>query len=413
MLKRGLELASDAYDLYNLAQDSQLTPSRALRYWSFKRRKQAEEAKSKSMSRLKMGWRPTRSRALTFRRRSRTPYRRTLRKSSSARSRVSSRFAKRSTKFRQFRQSRRRMIRKPRVPGWARGSFGRYLTKKTCVSDLGAWNMNSVGDNKQNFQSYYMTWAALADNLDEWFKNAFGADDMNQVLRNWEMYIDSIRKVLTLQNNYSMPAVVDFWIVTPKMSQLVNANSADIAGLSPGLISNQTPTESKTTTFAFDQVGHEPWMSGLFTDCFRMKKLKTVHLDPGQSTKIVVAGKGGLFSKAKYGVTEAGKFLDDHMIMRGLSRYGVLIRVRGKLVHDEDTVPAIGTAEYNVSHHVAYSSYNLDCAWRRTVRYRVPLMQDSLAGLTYTGRDFNGVSLMTQAHESRWGTSVTEAKAEL
>lgn len=413
MLKRGLELAGDAYDLYNLAQDSQLTPSRVLRYWSFKRRKQAEEAKSKSMSRLKMGWRPTRSRALTFRRRTRTPYRRTLRKSGSARSRVSSRFAKRSSKFRKFRQSRRRMIRKPKVPGWAKGAFGRYMTKKSCVSDLGAWNMNSVGDNRQNFQSYYLVWAAMADNLDDWFINAFGATTMADVKRNWQLFIESVRKVVTLQNNYSMPAVIDLWIVTPKKNQLVNASSADIAGISPGLISTQTPTESKTTTFAFNQIGHEPWMSGLFTDGFRMKKLKTVHLDPGQSTKITVAGKGGLFSKSLYGVTDTGKFLDDHMIIRGLSQYGILIRVHGKLSHDESTVPAVGTTQDNMFHNVAYSSYNLDCAWHRTVRYRVPKMQDDLAGLTYTGRDINGVSLMPQADESRWGASVTEAKAEV
>jgi len=329
------------------------------------------------------------------------------------------RYASRSNKFRKFRSLNRKTKRKVslrrsvRAPAWSRGAMGKYLSRSVVVRDNEAFNMNRMGNSKQNLQTYYLAWAATAVDLDNWLVNAGAHGVIADVARMEEIYVQSIRKHLTFSNNANMPCEIDCWVVVPRRPY--NQALAAVTGADPSLLTQTVLTETGTTAFSYEVDGHEPQMASYFVDAFRIKKISHKVLQPGQAWTANVTGKGGVFSKLKYGIEVGNGFDTHHTIMRSLSSYGLLFRAKGVLVHDESKVPTDGSAQVNSAFNVARGGFNLDCQWIRHTKYKVPcrfLMSFDHPGLTYTGYDIASLTTMAQANESRFGEAVVEAKME-
>lgn len=318
-------------------------------------------------------------------------------------------FKKRSSKFRSYRKKKRRFLKKrktkkPKAPAWAVGSLSRYLARRVLIKDNGQFNINKMGDNVQNRQQYHMHWNALASNLDQWLINAYNAigDSITNVNLNSEIFIKSVRTVLSVSCNCSMPVDLDVWMLTPRRKY--DEAESSITGKNPLLITYTEPTETKTTAFYYDIVGHDPTMCTRLMQAFKLKKVKSVRLQPGDTIKLPLAGKGGLFSKERYGIHSYAGFNDHHTVMKALSQYGLLLRARGVTVHDESKVTSGATPLDGTSLNLATSGFNLDCTWERKCYYMAPIqgLSDANQGMLYRGYDENAVAYMTQANESRY-----------
>jgi len=330
------------------------------------------------------------------------------------------RYASRSTKFRKFRSLNRKTKRKVslrrsvRAPAWGRGAMGKYMSRSVVVRDNGTFNMSRTGDNKQNLQTYYMDWAALSNDLDAWLINAGNHAAIGNVARHEEIFVQSVKKHFTFSNNASFPCEIDCWVVMPK--RRYSDGTAPITGADPTIVTQTVLTETGTTAFSYEVDGHEPYMSSYFAEAFKMKKVSSKRLPPGGIWTANIFGKGGVYSKLKYGIASADGFNTNHTILKGLSSYGLLFRAKGVLVHDESKVPVVGVENVNGALSVARGGFNLDCQWIRHARYKVPcrfLVAADSPGLMYHGYDIASLTTMTQANESRFGENFPEVEMKL
>jgi len=316
---------------------------------------------------------------------------------------------KRSTKFRRFRQGRRKLMRKGKsrkkrssAPAWAKGDLGRYLSRSVVIRDNGTFNINQMGANLQNQQQYYMAWCATATDLDEWLMNAYNKAAITDVEDNSAIYVTRLFKNFALVNNSNQPVDVDMWTVVPRRGY--NEPLASINGTNPTCIQDQL-TESKTTSLQYYDYGHDPKMSARLMTWFRVGKKKSRRLQPGDTIKFSLMGSPKLWAKILSGIQTSGWFANDHTILKALSKTGVLIRARGTVVHNAASVsyPLSGS-----NLNVAQSGFNLDCKWDRQCWYKVPM-----PGLTtlshpyglYSGYDTRSNNLMLRENESRWADS--------
>lgn len=323
-------------------------------------------------------------------------------------SKVSLGFKKRSSKFRKFRSKKRKMMRKgkrkSKAPAWATGSLGRYLSRSVVIRDSGTFNINRMGNNTQNLQSYYMTWCAYAQDLDNWLQNAYDAASITAIADNQAIYVYKLFKTFRLVNNSNQPCDVAVWPITPRREYSESYSS--ISGANPSIIQDNY-TETKTTTLSWTDYGHDPKMSARLSTAFKVGKPKMKRLQPGDTMVFSLMGSPRVWAKILHGIGAAGSFNQDHTILKALSKTGCLIRARGTVVHNSSLVPDLSTGGSlaNTDLGVATSGFNLDCTWNRQCWYKVPMPGISTVNHpygNYSGYDSRTNNIMTAVNESRW-----------
>lgn len=300
----------------------------------------------------------------------------------------------------------KKRYRKCRIPIWAKPANQRYFAQNGAIRDFINFNMNRVEDSKQNNQQYFMWWNYLATNVDDWLAKANNNTGIASTTAVSEILLRKVTTKVSLKNAFSHPCVIQAWYVWPK--RRYSEATATITGINPAIVSGSMDTENKTTALDYNMYGHEPTDDSDFTRLFKVYKLRSVFLQPGQQHSFILQSKKcpKLYSKIDYGIGDLESF-DNHYTVLPHAGPGILIRVRGTMVHNEaDVTTAMNATDTNVG----YSSFAVDGVIERVCHHLVPVGLMQQPKKVWGTLDY-GLGTMTLANEQAFNGLVGEYPA--
>lgn len=364
-----------------------------------------EEEKTPARTMRRRAGRPMRSRLIFTRdggkyNLSSTPRRRTPGRVSAMRKRKN---VKRRAVYRLKKKKRKY---KKSLPFWALKKNIRYMGQEGVVRDVLRFNMNWAGTDHQNAQQYYMTWNYTAADVDTWLAKANNFNTIAEVETVGELLVRKVTSKITIKNAFSHCCYVDVWYIKPRRAY--NQSLASVFGVNPAVLTS-TETETKFNAFAYSLYGHEPTDDSDFTRLFKIYKGRRVKLEPGQDHSYFLRSRKGwkIYSKIDYGIPALGGFNDHYTIMPH-SNIGLLLRVRGCLVHDESKI-VMPLEATNTS--VAAGGFALDGVQERVCHHAVPWAMLAKAK-KQTGYNAFQLSNIQIANESSYGNDRPEVKAD-
>lgn len=256
------------------------------------------------------------------------------------------------------------------------------LSSPKILQAQGALQIANIGHDRYGKCTWY-AWPSLSLSfIEQALRTGCDSASIDSVLPNYEVYIERATQTGKFYNSYQHRVQLDCWKCVPRRGDInVNQDGTQytLEGVDPTYFVagfNNTQTADQVSAIMSDNYGSSPFLSTSWCRTFKLTKLFSNTLNPGDShtvrTNLV---RGFKTSKAKYGVigSGAGTAISDVYDMVKDQGCMYLMRIQGTPVHQEfPAVPVpISNNDGNVR-TVTMGCYSIDVSLYSKMYIRAP-----------------------------------------
>lgn len=301
-------------------------------------------------------------------------------------------YKKKRSSYKKRRGSRRRSYGK-RTPKWM-AKYSKPLAAEVTLKDEFPFSMNTLGDNVNNLAVYHCFIPVFAGTLDDIIANAADEAGSATAAETMKVLVKYCSTVYTFKCNFEVGCKVEAWLCSPRRD-IFDTSLGAFAGADPAALMVGGAAETRTTTLSMSERISTPYNSKMWTSLFKLKKVYSKILSPGEQAAIKYTHSGTTISMAKYNASGVDTITTNNLIIK---RFGaiMLFKVSGLMVHNESIVTAAAGTMDSLNLAASWGPFNVDFIASRVIKYCRPLLQDQET--VRIGRENSALTTYTAAN---------------